>query len=54
MRTTSTLDPDVAAPLEHVRDARDATLKDVVNEGLRRGLKPMTQVSDRAVREEWQ
>ena len=44
MRTTLTsLDPDVAAILERVRAARDATLKDVVNEGLRRGLKQMTQ-----------
>ncbi len=45
MRTTLTLDPDVAALLERVRAARDATLKDVVNEGLRRGLKQMTQVA---------
>jgi hypothetical protein len=43
MRTTLTLDPDVAALLERVRGARDATLKDVVNEGLRRGLKEMTK-----------
>ena len=43
MRTTLTLDPDVAALLERVRHARDATLKEVVNEGLRRGLKLMTQ-----------
>jgi hypothetical protein len=43
MRTTLTLDPDVAALLERVRDARSATLKDVVNEGLRRGLKQMAQ-----------
>jgi hypothetical protein len=42
MRTTLTLDPDVAALLERVRAARAATLKDVVNEGLRRGLKQMT------------
>jgi hypothetical protein len=41
MRTTLTLDPDVAALLERVRGARDASLKDVVNEGLRRGLKQM-------------
>jgi hypothetical protein len=34
---TLTLDPDVAALLERVRDARNATLKEVVNEGLRRG-----------------
>jgi hypothetical protein len=43
MRTTLTLHPDVAALLEHVRRARDATLKEVVNEGLRRGLKLMMQ-----------
>jgi hypothetical protein len=43
MRTTLTLDPDVAALLEQVRDARGATLKDVVNEGLRRGLKQMIE-----------
>ena len=43
MRTTLTLDPDVAALLERVRAARDGTLKDVVNEGMRRGLKQMTQ-----------
>jgi hypothetical protein len=43
MRTTLTLDPDVAALLERVRAARHATLKDVVNEGLRRGLKQMAQ-----------
>jgi hypothetical protein len=43
MITTLTLDPDVAALLERVRAARDAALKDVVNEGLRRGLKQMTR-----------
>ena len=43
MRTTLTFDSDVAALLEQVRDARDATRKDVVNEGLRRGLKQMTE-----------
>jgi hypothetical protein len=37
MRTTLALDPEVAALLERVRAARNATLKDVVNEGLRRG-----------------
>ena len=41
MRTTLTLDPDVAALLERVRATRAATLKAVVNEGLRRGLKQM-------------
>ena len=39
MRTTLTIDDDVAAALERVRRSRDANLKDVVNEALRRGLK---------------
>lgn len=43
MRTTLTLDPDVVALLERVRRARDAGLKDVVNEALRRGLKQMSE-----------
>jgi hypothetical protein len=34
---------DVAALLEHVRRAGGATLKEVVNKGLRRGLKLMTR-----------
>jgi len=38
MRTTLTLDDDVAAALERLRRARDASLKDVVNDALRRGL----------------
>jgi Ribbon-helix-helix protein, copG family len=42
MRTTLTLDDDVAAILERLRKSRDASLKDLVNEALRRGLKDMT------------
>ena len=38
MRTTLTLDDDVAAVIERLRRARDASLKDIVNEALRRGL----------------
>jgi hypothetical protein len=38
IRTTLTLDDDVAVRLERVRRARDANLKEVVNEVLRRGL----------------
>ncbi|HEY4979415.1 MAG TPA: ribbon-helix-helix protein, CopG family [Candidatus Acidoferrum sp.] len=38
MRTTLTLDDDVAAVIERLRRARDANLKDIVNEALRRGL----------------
>lgn len=43
MRTTLTLDPDVAALLERVRKGRDVSLKDAVNEGLRRGLRQMME-----------
>jgi hypothetical protein len=42
MRTTLTLDDDVAALLERVRKVRKRSLKDVVNEALRQGLKEMT------------
>lgn len=38
MRTTLTLEPDVAARLEKLREEREASLKDVVNDLLRRGL----------------
>lgn len=39
MRTTLTIDPDVAIALERVRESRDLTLKAVVNEALRHGLR---------------
>lgn len=39
MRTTLTLDDDVAALLSRARKARKAGLKQVVNEALRQGLK---------------
>jgi hypothetical protein len=42
MRTTLTLDEDVAAVIERLRRERDANLKDIVNEALREGLKHMT------------
>ena len=38
MRTTLSLDDDVAVLLEQVRKARDTTFKQVVNEALREGL----------------
>jgi hypothetical protein len=41
MRTTLTIDDDVAVVLERLRKERDASLKDVVNDALRRGLKDM-------------
>jgi hypothetical protein len=42
MRTTLTLEDDVAALVEKLRRARGAPLKDVINEALRRGLAQMT------------
>lgn len=38
MRTTVTLDPDVAKELESLRRRRGATFKQVLNEALREGL----------------
>jgi hypothetical protein len=39
MRTTLTLDDDVAVQLERLRRERDASFKDVVNDTLRQGLR---------------
>jgi hypothetical protein len=41
MRTTLTLDDDVAAMLLRVQKKTDATFKDVVNQALRHGLERM-------------
>jgi len=41
MRTTLTLDKDVAALLERAQKSRKASLKAVVNEALRQGLSHM-------------
>ncbi|HEY5892653.1 MAG TPA: CopG family transcriptional regulator [Chthoniobacterales bacterium] len=38
MRTTLTLDPDVACALERMRAQRGLSLKQAVNEALRKGL----------------
>lgn len=38
MRTTLTLDPDVAAGLERLKESRGLSLKAAVNEALRHGL----------------
>jgi hypothetical protein len=42
MRTTLTLDDDVAAVIERLRRARGASLKDIVNEALRKGLSELS------------
>ena len=39
MRTTLTIDDDVAAALERLRRADDKSLKEVVDQTLRQGLK---------------
>jgi hypothetical protein len=43
MRTTLTLDDDVAALLARVQKTRKTSLKEVVNEALRQGLTEMTE-----------
>ena len=47
MRTTLTLDDDVAAMIERIRRAREASLKDIVNEALRRGLSDLATAPKR-------
>ena len=42
MRTTLTLDKDVAAIIQRLRKQRGANLKDIVKEALREGLREMT------------
>ena len=39
MRTTLTIDPDIAAQLERLRKERNVSLKGLVNDALRQGLK---------------
>ncbi len=41
MRTTLTLDDDVAAVLERLRKTREQSFKALINEALRHGLKQM-------------
>lgn len=41
MRTTLTIEDDIAVQLERLRRRGDASLKDVINEALRRGLRNM-------------
>ncbi|MGI8784233.1 MAG: CopG family transcriptional regulator [Acidobacteriota bacterium] len=42
MRTTLTLDDDVAALLKRAREKRNTNLREIVNEALREGLARMT------------
>lgn len=43
MRTTLTLDDDVAAALERLRKTRDESLKALINDALRRGLRDINR-----------
>lgn len=43
MRTTLTIDDDVAVELERLRRLREQSLKDVINDALRRGLREMQE-----------
>ncbi|MGQ0569931.1 MAG: ribbon-helix-helix protein, CopG family, partial [Armatimonadota bacterium] len=43
MRTTLSLETDVAALLERIRRERKLSLKALVNEALRQGLKQLTE-----------
>lgn len=40
MRTTLTLDPDVASLVRQTLEHERMSLKEVINDGLRRGLRP--------------
>jgi hypothetical protein len=41
MRTTITIDDDIAAVLNRLRKTREVSLKDLINNALRRGLREM-------------
>lgn len=47
MRTTLTLDQDVAVQLERLREDRKTSLKELVNDALRRGLRQMSSPAQR-------
>jgi len=42
MRTTLTIDDDVAVELERLQKSRDVSLKELINDALRRGLRDMS------------
>jgi predicted transcriptional regulator len=46
MRTTLSLDDDVAVLLEQMRKARDTTFKQIVNDALREGLARLSSPSE--------
>jgi hypothetical protein len=50
MRTTVTLDPDVAAKLKQAARERGVSFKEVLNANVRRGLESAAQVAPRPYR----
>ena len=48
MRTTLTLDKDVAAALERLRKRGDARYREIVNDALRRGIQQILAVKEPA------
>lgn len=50
MRTTLSLDDDVAVLIERARAKGERSLKDIVNEALRRGLRQMEEPEPRGPR----
>ena len=48
MRTTLTLDKDVAASLERLRKRGHASYRDIVNDALRRGIRQMMAAKEPA------
>ena len=50
MRTTLTIDDDVAAALERLRKQRDVSLKQIVNEALRKGISELNHRRKRGAR----
>lgn len=50
MRTTLTLDPDVAAQLQRLRRRDDRAFKEIVNDLLRQGLRASEASGDRRKR----
>ena len=53
MRTTLTLDPDVAARLQKETAKGDRTFKQIVNDALRRGLDSPAKPKKRFVQRTW-
>ena len=53
MRTTLTLDPDVAARLQKEAAKGDRSFKQIVNDALRRGLSSPAQPKKRFVQRTW-